>query len=168
MRNIRVYNYFYSHRNSSFTVKFFMISLVRTLVFNLNNDKTLYYRKNCINSRKISLVGEEKKIVLENKFILKNVNYSKYNIKKIDNIMYEYVGSDCLFSDKNVSNFDIVAKNNNRKFITSDSVVRKFYKDEIVTMCFDEDSFNKNKLWINSIKDNNKYNDKYNNLNLNS
>lgn len=164
MKNIKVYDYFYKNRVNSFKIKFLMISLVRTFVFNLNGDRTLYYRKNCINSRRISLVGEEKKILLSNKINLKKQDYNKYNMKKIDNIMYEYMYSDFLFNDKTINNLDIVINSENKKIITSDSVVRKFYNDEIVTMCFDEENFNKNKFWINSMKDNGKYN----NLNLNS
>ena len=164
MKNIKVYNYFYKNRDSSFKIKLFMISLVRTFVFNLNGDRTLYYRKNCINSRKISLVGQERKMLLSNRLNLKDNNFSKFNIRRIDNIIYEYIGNEILFNDKNINSFDIVMKNKNKRIITSDSIVRKIFNDEIVTMCFEENLINKEKIWINNMKDN----VKYNNLNLNS
>ena len=158
MKNVKVYDCFFNNRDSSFRVRYFMISLVRTYIFNLDDDKTLYFRKYYANSRKMALVGKERTLLMKSGFKFNKCYFNKYNIRDIGNVIFEYVNDVNFYNESDFQDFDIVEKNNKKIFMV-DSMVRKSYMDEIVTMCFDED----NKLFVGGLGSN-KY---FNNLNLN-
>lgn len=159
MRNIKVYDSFLNNINCSFKIRLFKISLARTFIFNFDDDD-IYYRKTSI-SRKISLVGKERTFLVKRKINLE-LDLLKYNIKRIDNILLEYISDKNFVKALESDKFDIVEKKKKR-IVTSDSVIRKFYRDEIVTMCFEEKDKNfANMFWLNQKN----YQSKYQNMNI--
>lgn len=157
MRNIKVYDYFFNNMNQSFKVRFFKISLSRTFIFSFGDNDTIYYRKNSI-SRKIVLVGKEKSFILKTGINVDDIEYDKYCIRDISGILSEYISYDYFPDALEIVNFDVIEDNKN-KIITSDSIIKRFYRDEIVTMCFDEDSLKLNSvLLVNNCRKYNSYN----------
>ena len=135
MKNIKVYDYFLKYNDKSFIIKFFKISLERTFIFNLNNDDIYYRRANVL--RKMNLIGRERAFLLSSKVCFKSFKYDKYMMNPIDFLIKEYVSSDESFSISEETCIDIVEKKKKR-IITSDSILRRVSKDELVTMCFDD------------------------------
>lgn len=158
MKNIRTYDYFINNINSSFKVRYIRIFLTRTYIFNLNGNNTIYYRKNNVN-RKISLVGKSKLYYIVNKNHLRNINYFKYNIISIDKLLTEYIKDDYMSYFSLDDTFDIL-ETKRKRMINVDCFTRKFAKDEMVTMCFDECDLLSN-LVNSKLK-----NDYYNNVNV--
>lgn len=149
MRNVKMYNGFLKNINGSFKIKFLKVSLMRTYIFNCNNnDNDIYYRKANV-VRKISLVGKERAFLLDKKIDF-NFSLSKVGISKIDKIVSEYVSCDYVGSRFSDDSFDVIGKDN-KKIITSDSVISKIRRDEIVSMCFDDDMLT-NVLLLNKNK----------------
>lgn len=147
MRNVKIYDNFLKNINSSFRIRLFKISLARTFVFNLDN-KDIYYRKaNVI--RKIALLGKERAFLLERK-LRYDINNLSLPIKKIDDMVSEYISCNYSFEEIVNDSFDIVEKNK-KKVMMTDSFVRRIRRDEIVTMCFDDDSYS-NLVFLNKTK----------------
>ena len=67
-----------------------------------------------------------------------NFDLSKVGISKIDRVVSEYVSSDSFGDNLSTDSFDVIGKDK-KKIVTSDSVISKIRRDEIVTMCFDDD-----------------------------
>ncbi|MBQ7104358.1 MAG: hypothetical protein IJN90_00690 [Bacilli bacterium] len=149
MKNIKVYDYFLKYNDNSFRIKFFKISLARTFIFNLNNNDIYYRKANVL--RKISLIGRERAFLISNKSCFKSFEYDKYMMIPIDSLIKEYVSYDNYFSISKETCIDIVEKKKKR-IITSDSILRRVSKDELVTMCFDD-----NQLLFNTLSNNNYY-----------
>jgi len=135
MKNIRVFEFFLNNIDENFKIRYFRIFLSRTYIFNLYDD-SIYYRKSDV-FRKIYLVGKEKFFLLNKKVNFSKVNFAKYGIKNINNILLEYIYCNKKNKVFGAVDFDII-ENNRKRIITSDSIIRKIYKDEVVTMCFDE------------------------------
>ena len=151
MRNVKIYNSFLRNINYSFKIKFLKVSLIRTYIFNFNNTDTYYRKANVI--RKISLVGKERAFLLDKKLNF-NFDLSKVGISKIDRVVSEYVSSDSFGDNLSTDSFDVIGKDK-KKIVTSDSVISKIRRDEIVTMCFDDDMLS-NILFLNK-KNNHDY-----------
>jgi len=139
MKNIKIYNYFLNNINCSFRIKCFRIFLIRTYVFNVNGDNTIYYRRNNI-KRKLALFGNSKLYFLKKKINFSNIDYFRYKIKNIDNLLSEYISSSYFGFFSLDDTFDIL-ESKKKRIINVDSFIRKFCNEEMVTMCFDENDF---------------------------
>lgn len=136
MKNIRIYNCFFENKSSSFKVRHLKIFLTRTYIFNVNDNNTIYYRKTSM-KRKLSL-SEKSKIYSLNSIVnFSNIDFSKYGIKRIDNVLNEYIENNYLSYFSLDESFDIL-ETKRRRIVNVDSFIRKFSNEEIVTMCFDD------------------------------
>lgn len=136
MKNIRIYNCFFENKSCSFKVRNLKIFLTRTYIFNINGNNAIYYRKTS-SKRKLSLSGKSRVYSLNSMINFLNINYSKYGIKRIDNVLNEYMENNYLSYFSLDDSFDIL-ETKRRRIVNVDSFIRKFSNEEIVTMCFDD------------------------------
>lgn len=136
MKNIRIYNCFFENKSCSFKVRNLKIFLTRTYIFNINGNNAIYYRKTS-SKRKLSLSGKSRVYSLNSMINFFNINYSKYGIKRIDNVLNEYMENNYLSYFSLDDSFDIL-ETKRRRIVNVDSFIRKFSNEEIVTMCFDD------------------------------
>lgn len=138
MKNVKVYDYFFKYSNASFVIRSLKISLARTFIFNLNN-KDIYFRKDNI-LRKMVFSGKERAFLMDSKSSFNDFEYAKYGMNSIEKLIREYVYIDKTAESLKETCFDIVEKKKNT-FMTSDSFFRKVRRDELVTMCFDDNNY---------------------------
>ncbi len=156
MKNIRVHEFFLSNIGENYRVCYYRISLLRTYVFNVNGNEAICFRKRNERARRIHLLGIEKHLKVNDKNRIKKIKLKKGKMRKIDQIIYEYIDNDEVQLENDRHLFDIA--NRDKKNVVIDSVIRKVKKDELITMHFDGKSrkkTNEKMVWINS---NNNYN----------
>lgn len=139
MRNIKAYSYFFRNINCSFKIKCFRVFLARTHIFNLNDNNTIIYRKDNV-KRKLALVGKSRLYFINKRIDFTKVDYSKYQIKNINNLLYEYISDNYLSYFSLDSTFDIL-ETKKKMIVNVDSFIRKFSNEEVVTMCFDDKDY---------------------------
>ena len=139
MRNIKTYSYFLKNINCSFKIKFLRVFLTRTYIFNVSDNSCIIYRKDDV-KRKLSLVGKSRLFFTKNKIDFSKLDYSKYNIKSINSLLFEYISNNYLSSFSLDSAFDIL-ESKKMTIVNVDSFIRKFSNDEVVTMRFDDKDY---------------------------
>lgn len=148
MKNIRVYDCFLDNINKNFKIRYFMISLVRTFIYNFGRkNKAIYYRKR--SNRKLSLVGKNRSFRAKT-INLQNLDFEKMGIKNIENLISEYIAINNS-SNTNIDFLFDIAKRDIEQSVVIDSVLKS---DGIVSMCFEnkhkgEKNKEQNIYWIN-------------------
>lgn len=148
MKNIRVYDCFLDNINKNFKIRYFMVSLVRTFIYNFGRkNKAIYYRKR--SNRKLSLIGKNRSFRAK-AINLQNLDFEKMKIRNIENLVSEYITINNNLNTNVDFLFDI-AKRDIEQPVIIDSILNS---DGIVSMCFETKSKKQNNkyqnvYWIN-------------------
>ncbi len=148
MKNIRVYDCFLDNINKNFKIRYFMVSLVRTFIYNFGRkNKAIYYRKR--SNRKLSLIGKNRSFHAK-AINLQNLDFEKMKIRNIENLVSEYITINNS-SNTNVDFLFDIAKRDIEQPVIIDSILNS---DGIVSMRFETKSKKQNNkyqnvYWIN-------------------